>query len=140
VKIIVVMMIILMNVDCYSLLRAKVRFARLMMSCITKLLHMHISLQGLYTLDVVKLTNDIYTEMRDVIKGDLQMVIDARKIISNLDIPLENEEWETLRNVKWGPLINETYDDIIYSVGELTDSATRELKNGTTEDVGGTQT
>jgi len=37
----VFMMIILMNVDCYSLLRAKVRFARLMMRYIMKLLHMH---------------------------------------------------------------------------------------------------
>jgi len=44
VKIIVLMMIILMNVDCYSLLRAKVRFVRLMMRYITKLLNIHKSL------------------------------------------------------------------------------------------------
>jgi len=55
---------------------------------------------------------DIYIEMRDWTETDnLRMTIDARKIISNLDIPLENAEWETLQNVKWGPLINETYDD-----------------------------
>jgi len=55
------------------------------------------------------------------------MTIDVREIIFNLDIPLENVEWETLQNVKWGPLINETYDDIIESVGYFTNSATRIL-------------
>jgi len=44
-------------------------------------------------------------------------------------LPLENVEWETLRNVKWGPLINKTYDDIIESVGYFTNSATRVLKS-----------
>jgi len=43
--------------------------------------------------------------MRDWTEGDLQMTIDARKIISNLDIPLENVEWKALQNVKWGPLM-----------------------------------
>jgi len=43
-------MIILMNVDCYFLLRVKVRFARLMMRYITKLLHMHMSLYEDYIL------------------------------------------------------------------------------------------
>jgi len=37
--------------------------------------------------------------------------------------------------VKWGPLINETYDDIIESVGYFTASATRILKSKTPEDV-----
>jgi len=36
--------------------------------------------------------------------------------------------------VKWGPLINETYDDIIDSVGYFTDSATHELKSKTPEE------
>jgi len=44
-------------------------------------------------------------------------------------------EWETLQNVKWEPLINETYDDIIESVGYFTNSATRILKSKTPEDV-----
>jgi len=37
--------------------------------------------------------------------------------------------------VKWGPLIKEAYDDIIDSVGDLTDSATRELKYQTPENM-----
>jgi len=63
------------------------------------------------------------------------MTIDTRKIISNLPMPLENVDWKTLQNVKWGPLINETYDDIIESVGYFTNSATRILKSKTPEDV-----
>jgi len=52
-----------MNVDCYSLLRAKVRFAQLMMRYTTKLLHnAHDTLQGIYILNVIKLSNDIYIE------------------------------------------------------------------------------
>jgi len=43
-KISVFIIDILMNVDCYSLLRAKVRFAQLMMCHTTKLLHMHMGL------------------------------------------------------------------------------------------------
>jgi len=97
--------------------------------------HAHQSLQGLYTLDVLKLTNDIYIEMRDVIEGDLKMVIDARKIISNLKVSLEDEEWETLENVKWGPLIRETYGDVMDEVGKFTHSAALEMKNKTTEDM-----
>jgi len=63
--------------------------------------HAHESLRGLYTLNVVKLTNDIYIEMRDLTEIDnLRITIDARKIICNLNIPLENKEWETLQNVK----------------------------------------
>jgi len=98
--------------------------------------HAHESLRGLYTLNVVKLTNHIYIEMRDLTEIDnLRMTIDVKKIISKLSVPLENEEWKTLQNVKWGPLINETYDDIIDSVGYFTDSATRELKSKTSEDM-----
>jgi len=85
--------------------------------------HAHESLQGLYTLNVVKLTNDIYIEMKDLTEIDnLRMTIDVKKIILKLSVPLENEEWETLQNVKWGPLINETYDDIIDSIGYLVTS------------------
>jgi len=39
---------VLMNVECYTLLHAKVRFARLVMRYITKLLHMHMSLYEEY--------------------------------------------------------------------------------------------
>jgi len=98
--------------------------------------HAHESFRGLYTLSVVKLTNDIYIEMRDLTEIDnLRMTIDVKKIISKLSVPLENEEWETLQNVKWGPLIYETYDDIIDSVGYFTDSAMRELRSKTSEDM-----
>jgi len=83
--------------------------------------HAHESIRGIYILNVVKLINDIYIEIRDLTEIDnLRMTIDARKIISNLDIPLENEEWETLQNMKWGPLINKTYDDIIDLVDYFT--------------------
>jgi len=98
--------------------------------------HAHESLQGLYILNVVKLTNDIYIEMRNLTEIDnLRMTIDVKKIIPKLSVPLENEEWEILQNMKWGPLINETYDNIIDSVGYFTDSATRELKSKTSEDI-----
>jgi len=74
--------------------------------------------------------------MRDWTETDnLRMIIDARKIISNLDIPLENVELETLQNVKWGLLINETYNDIIESVGYFTNSAMRILKSKTPENM-----
>jgi len=76
--------------------------------CNETTIHAHESLRGIYTLNVVKLTN-IYIEMRDLTEIDnFRMTIDARKIISNLDIPLENEEWKTLQNVKWGPLMRLT--------------------------------
>jgi len=97
--------------------------------------HAHESLRGLYTLNVVKEYDDIYIEMRDLTDIDnFRMTIDVKKIIPKVP-NVENEEWETLQNVKWGPLINETYDDIIYSIGDLTDSATRELKGKTSEDM-----
>jgi len=98
--------------------------------------HTHESLRGLYTLNVVKERGDIYVEMRDLTDLDnLRMTIDVKKIIPKLSVPLENEEYETLENVKWGPLIKEAYDDIIDSVGDLTDSATHELKYQTPEDM-----
>jgi len=97
--------------------------------------HAHQSLQGLYTLEILKLTNDIYIEMRDVREGDLEMVIDARKIISNLKVPLKDEERETLENLKWGPLIRETYGDVMEEVGVFDYSAALEMKNETTEDM-----
>jgi len=62
------------------------------------------------------------------------MTIDGRKIISNLDMSLENMKWEASQNVKWGALINETLDDIIDSVGYFTNS-TRILKSKTSKDV-----
>jgi len=74
---------ILMNVDCYSLLRINVRFARLMMCHITKLLHIHMRLYKEYIsstlLNVIKLSKDIYIEVRDWTETDnLQMIIDEK--------------------------------------------------------------
>jgi len=43
------------------------------------------------------------------------MTIDAKKIISTLSVPLENTEWKVMKNMKWGALIKEIYDDIIDS-------------------------
>jgi len=43
-------------------------------------------------------------------------------------MPLENKEWEALQNMKWGALINETYDDTD-SVGYFTNFTTRILQN-----------
>jgi len=83
---------ILMNVDCYSLLCVKVRFARLMMCYNETTTHTHETLQGIYILNVIKLSKDICIEVRDWTEKDLQMTIDARKIISNLEMPLENVE------------------------------------------------
>jgi len=88
-----------------------------------------------YILNVIKLSKDIYIGVRDWTERDLQMTIDARKIISNLDMPLENVEWEALQDIKWETLINETYDDIIDSVNYFTDYATHILKSKTPEDV-----
>jgi len=63
------------------------------------------------------------------------MIIDAKKIIPYLSVPLEDEEWEKFKKKELGPLISLTYTDIIRAVGEFTGSATRELKSETTEDV-----
>jgi len=41
--------------------------------------------------------------MRDLTEMDnLRMTIDMKKIIPKLSVLLENEEWKTLQNVKWG--------------------------------------
>jgi len=96
----------------------------------------HKTLLGIYIFDIIKLSKDIYIEIRDWAERDnLQITIDAKRIISNLDMPLENVKWKALQNVKGGALINEIYDNIIDSVGFFTDSATRILKSKTPEDV-----
>jgi len=51
-----------------------------------------------------------------------------------VNVPLE-DECEKLKNKKLGTLILKTYVNIIYSVGEFTHSATRELKSKTSEDM-----
>jgi len=63
------------------------------------------------------------------------MTIDAKKIIPKLSVPLEDEEWEKLKNMKLGALIRETYGDIIILVSDFTALATRILKSKTTEDM-----
>jgi len=45
-------------------------------------IHARKTLQGMYILDVIKLSKDIYIEVRDWTERDLQMTIYARKIIS----------------------------------------------------------
>jgi len=44
------------------------------------------------------------------------MTIDAKKIIPKLSVPLEDTEWEKLKNMKLRALIREIYGDIIRSV------------------------
>jgi len=127
---------ILMNVDCYSLYLCQCAIRAINDALYNETTtHAHETLQKIYIFNVIKLSNDIYIEMRDWIEGDLQMTIDAKKIISNLDLPLENVEWEALQNVIWGPLIKETYDHIIESVDYFTKSATCILKSKIPEDV-----
>jgi len=63
------------------------------------------------------------------------MTIDAKKIIPYLSVPLEDEEWEKLKNKKLGELIRVTYWKIIISIDDFTASATRILKSKTTEDM-----
>jgi len=62
-----------------------------MMCHTTKLLYMHMSLYKVYTLNVMRLSNDIYIEIKNWTEGDFKMTIDARKIISNLVMPLHLE-------------------------------------------------
>jgi len=85
---------ILINVDCYSLLRAIRAMNDVPYNETTT--RAHETLQEIYILDIIKLFKDIYIEVRDWTERDLQMTIDARKIIFNLDMPLENVEWEVL--------------------------------------------
>jgi len=88
-----------------------------------------------YMFNVIKEYEGICIEVRSCLDEELQMTIDAKKIISKLRMPLEDEEWENLKNMKLGALIRETYDDIIISVGDFTASATRILKSKITEDM-----
>jgi len=85
--------------------------------------------------NVVKEYENIYIEVRSCLDKKLQMTIDAKKIIPKLRVPLEDEEWEKLKNMKLGALIRETYDDIIILVDYFTASATRILKSITTKDM-----
>jgi len=87
-----------------------------------------------YKFKVVKEYDDIYIEIRSCLDGEVYMTIDAKKIIPILSVPLE--EWEKFKKEKkLGPLITQAYACIIDSVGELTDSATCELKSKTSEDM-----
>jgi len=88
-----------------------------------------------YKYNVVKEYDDIYIEVRSCLDGELKMTIDAKKIIHLLSVPLEDEEWEKLREKRLGPLIGRYYWDIFDSVGVFSDSAARILKNGTTEEM-----
>jgi len=81
--------------------------------------------------NVVKEYEDIYIEVRSCLDGEIQMTIDTKKIIPKLRVPLEDEEWKKLKNMKLGALIRETYDDIIISVGDFAASATRIWKSKT---------
>jgi len=72
-----------------------------------------------YKFKAVKEYDDVNTEIRSCLDGELKMTIDARKIIPKLSAPLEDEEWEKLKKKKLGRLILETYYDIIYSVNSL---------------------
>jgi len=45
--------------------------------------HTHEILLGIYILNVIKVSKDIYIEVKDWTKKDFQMIIDARKIIFN---------------------------------------------------------
>jgi len=88
-----------------------------------------------YMFNVVKECEDIYIEVRSCLDGELQITIDAKKIIPKLSVPLENKEWEKLKNMKWGTLIRETYGNIIISLGDFTEYARRILLSKTTEDM-----
>jgi len=63
------------------------------------------------------------------------MTIDVKKIIPKLSVPVEDTKWEKLKNMKWGTLIQETYDDIIISVGDFTEYARRILLSKTIENM-----
>jgi len=47
-----------------------------------------------YTFNIVKEYEDIYIEVRSYLNGELQMTIDAKKIIPKLRMPLEDKEWK----------------------------------------------
>jgi len=49
-----------------------------------------------YKFNVVKEYEDIYIEVRSSLDGELQMTIDAKKIILILGVPLKDDEWEKL--------------------------------------------
>jgi len=86
-----------------------------------------------YKFKIVKEYADIYIEVRSL-DGEVCMTIDAKKVMSRLSISLE-ELKKLKKEKKLGPLIRETYGNIIDSVDDLTESATRELKSKTSEDM-----
>jgi len=59
---------------------------------------------------------NIYIEIRNYLDGEFQLTFDAKTIILNSSVPLEDKEWEKLKNMKWGALIKETYGDTIAPV------------------------
>jgi len=80
--------------------------------------HFHVT----YMFNIVKECEDIYIEIRSYLDWELQMTIDAKKIIPKLSVPLEDKKLKKLKKY-WGALIRETFDDIIYLVGYFTNSA-----------------
>jgi len=44
--------------------------------------------------NIVKECEDIYIEIRSCLDGELQMTIDAKKIIPKLSMSLEDKEWK----------------------------------------------
>jgi len=41
----------------------------------------------------------LYIEVLNCVEWELEMTIDAKKIISTLSVPLENTEWKALKNI-----------------------------------------
>jgi len=56
----------------------------------------------------------------------------AKKIIPKLSGPLEDKEWKKLKSMNWGPIIKETYGDIISPVDYFTEYL---LQDKTIEDM-----
>jgi len=63
----------------------------------------------IYIVHICSEYENIYIEVRSCFDGELQMTIDAKKIIPKLSVPLEDEEWEKLEKKKLGALIRETW-------------------------------
>jgi len=63
------------------------------------------ALDGIYLIDltyminVVKECEDIYFEVRSCLNGELQMTIDAKKIIPKLSVPLKDKKLKKLKNM-----------------------------------------
>jgi len=58
------------------------------------------SLYRTYMFNVVKECEDIYIEVRSYLDGEFRIIIDAKKIIPKLSVPLKDTEREKLKNIK----------------------------------------